>query len=285
MAEVQLSPEDSQRVRRVFDGALPAWDDRTRQPPDVEPGSSLDGDIKIYSNVAAIAWQGLTSAVDHLKALRDLWMTAGSVHAFADATLLRAALLSAATTVYLLDDSPGVARRDRVKRGALAAVSDHRDHLRHQSGMTEMTATLGEAATATHQALITRLQEWIARAEHVARDHGATREEIRRGLVDTTSIVQAGRVISRHESREQQIRLESGIRAVWQKGSADAHARTWQTMTRRNLAGSPLLRADIPELINGLNAATLVLNEAWRLWDQRRINHLDRQLPDPPDGA
>jgi hypothetical protein len=284
MPEEELSPEVSQRLRRIFDDALPAWDERTRQPADAEPGSSLDGDIKIYPNVAAIAWQGITSAVDHLKALRDLWMTTGSVHAFADATLLRAALLAAATTLYLLDDSPGVARRDRVRRGALAALSDHRDHLWHQTAMTEMTASLGEEATAAHQGLITRLQEWIARAEQVARDHGATSKEVGRGLVDTACIVQTGRVIGRHESREQQIRLESGLRAVWQKGSADAHSRTWQTMTRRNADGGPLLRANIPELINGLNAATLVLNEAWRLWDLRTVNHLARQLPHPSDG-
>lgn len=285
MPEEQLSSEVSRRLRQIFDEVLPVWDERTRQPAEAEPGSSLDGDIKIYSNVAALAWQGITSAVDHLKALRDLWMTAGSVHAFADATLLRGALLSAATTVYLLDDSPGIARRDRVKRAALASLSDHRDHLWHQTAMTEMTATLGEEATATHQDLIARLREWAARAEQVAREHGATQKELRSGLVATDCVVQAGHVISGHEQPEQQIRLQSGLRAVWQKGSADAHARTWQTMTRRDPGGPPLLRADISELMNGLNAATLVLNEAWRLWDARRVNHLNRQLPVPPDFA
>lgn len=113
----------------------------------------------------------------------------------------------------------------------------------------------------------------------------ASHKELCNGLVATDCIVQAGRVISRHQPPEQQIRLESGLRAVWQKGSADAHARTWETMTRRNPDGSPLLRADISELMNGLNAATLVLNEAWRLWDVRRVNHLARQLPNPPPGA
>jgi hypothetical protein len=48
VAEEQLSPEVSGRLRRVFDEALPAWDERTRQPVDAEPGSSLHGDIKIY---------------------------------------------------------------------------------------------------------------------------------------------------------------------------------------------------------------------------------------------
>ena len=56
MPEEQLSPEVSQRLRQIFDAALPAWDERTRQPAEVEPGSSVDGDIKIYPNVAAIAW-------------------------------------------------------------------------------------------------------------------------------------------------------------------------------------------------------------------------------------
>jgi hypothetical protein len=223
--------------------------------------------------------------VDHLKALRDLWDDASTVHAFAGATLLCGALLAAATPVYLLDDNPGVGRSARVKRGALAALRDHRDHLWHQTAMSELTATLGEEAVAAHQGLIGPLQEWTARAERVAREHGATQKEIRSGLVATECSVQAGRVLSRHQRPEEQIRLESALRAVWQKGSADGHSRTWQTMTRRNPAGGPVLSADILELVNGLNAATLVLNEGWRLWDLRRVNHLARQLPMPPDDA
>ena len=285
MAEEQLSPEVGRRLRRVFDEALPAWDERTRTRPDVQPGSSLDGDLKAYPHLAAIATQGTTSAVHHLKAVRDLWMTAGTVHTFAAATLLRAALLAAAIAVFLLDDSPGVTRRERIKRAALAALTDHRDHLWHQTAMAEMTATLGEDATAAHQDLIANLRHRVAEAEHVGREHGATKKEIGKGLVDTACIVRAGRVLSRHQPPAEQVRLEAGLRAVWQKGSADAHARTWQTTPRRNPDGGPLLRADIPEVMTGLNAATLVLNEAWRLWELRTVNYLARQLPIPPDDA
>jgi hypothetical protein len=281
VAEQQLPPEVSRRLRRVFDEALPAWDRRVRTRPDVQPGSSLDGDLTAYPDLGAIAWQGTTSAVDHLKAVRDLWMTAGTVHTFAAATLLRAALLAAAIAVYLLDDSPGVTRRERIKRAALAAVTDHRDHLWHQTAMADMTRTLGDDAIAAHQSLIATLQESQTQAEQVARDHGATRDELRRGLVDTACIVQAGRVLSRHQPPAEQLHLEAGLRAAWQKGSADAHARTWQTMLRRQPDGSPLLRADIPELMTGLNGATLVLSEAWRLWELRGVNH----LAIAPDGA
>ena len=49
---------------------------------------------------------GATAATG--RAVRDLWLTAGTVHTFAAATRLRAALLAAAIAVYLLDDSPGV---------------------------------------------------------------------------------------------------------------------------------------------------------------------------------
>lgn len=90
---------------------------------------------------------------------------------------------------------------------------------------------------------------------------------------------------SQCERRPSAERCGHGLRAVWQKGSADAPARTWQTMTRRDPGDTPMLRADISELMNGLNAATLVLNEAWRLWDARRVNHLNRQLPIPPNSA
>ena len=217
----------------------------------------------------------MTSAVDHLKALRDLWMKASSLHAFADATILRAALLAASTAVYLLDDSLGVTRQERIRRGALAALSDHRDHRRHQRALTELTESLGEQSMAAHTSLLAQLREWEARADRVAEQAGATLGQRKNGLIATDCIVLAGQVTSRHETGRTRLLLESGIRSVWQKGSADAHGRSWQTMSRvRSRDDDPRLSASVSEIVTGLQAAALVLNQAWRIWDLRSVQHL-----------
>ena len=52
------------------------------------------------------------------------------------------------------------------------------------------------------------------------------------------------------------MRRQAGLRGVWQKSSADAHARMWQTTTRRASDSGLLLRADIVVLMTGLNGAT-----------------------------
>ena len=117
-----FTSEDDRRIRGVFEQALPEWEDRVRKAPVVQPGSSLDGDVQVFPDGVNAAWLNMTVAVDHLTVLRELWLKTGVVHAFADATLLRAALLAASTAVYLLDDSPGVSRQDRVRRGAGRAV-------------------------------------------------------------------------------------------------------------------------------------------------------------------
>jgi hypothetical protein len=271
-----LSRKQREHIQLILERLLPGWNERAQGDLGIEVGSSLDGDVRIYPNGVEIAWQSMTSAVDHLNAIQVLWLRAGQLHAFADHTLIRAALLGAATAAYLLDDSPGVGRRERMKRGALAALSDHHDHLEHQRAMTEMAATLGDAAVATHQGLIQEIELWYQRAKQVAREHGATTKQLDWRLSATTCIVGAAKATSRRLSETDRVRLQSGVRAVWQRGSADAHARTWQTKIRRGPDLSGPLGPDVAELVQGLQATALVLGDAWRIWDLRRQNHVGR---------
>ena len=270
-----FTPEDSRRIRGVLEQALPEWENRVRKSPVVHPGSSLDGDVQVSPDGANAASLNMTVAVDHLSVLRELWLKAGVVHAFADATLLRAALLAASTAVYLLDDSPGVTRQERIRRGALTALSDHRDHRRHQQGLAELTKLLGEQSVAAHTSLLEQLQALETHADSVAGEAGANKEQRRKGLVATECIVLAGRVTARHETGQTRLLIESGIRAVWQKGSADAHGRSWQTMIRvRSRDNDPRLSASVSEVVTGLHTAALVLGQAWRIWDLRSVQYL-----------
>jgi hypothetical protein len=142
----------------------------------------------------------------------------------------------------------------------------------HQIAMRELTATLGESAVATYEQLLATVQTWIDKATQVAEAYGATKQEIGRGVTATTCIITAGRVVSKGSSPVERLRLEAGIRSVWQRGSADAHGRTWQARTRALAHEREALRVDIGELLNGIQAVTLVLNEAWRVWDLRSLN-------------
>ena len=154
----------------------------------------------------------------------------------------------------------------------LAALSDHRDNRRHQQGLTELTEFLGEQSVTLHTSLLEQLEAWEAHADLVAEHAGASKEQRRRGLVATECIVLAGRVTARHETGQTRLLLESGIRSVWQKGSADAHGRSWQTVTRvRSRDSDPQLSADVSEVVTGLHTAALVLGQAWRIWNLRSV--------------
>ena len=132
--------------------------------------------------------------------------------------------------------------------------------------------------TAAHQELVDRVQGWKERANQVARDYGANSKDRKQGLSATRCIIRASEVVATGSLAADRRNLKSGIRTVWQTGSSDAHARLWP-LHRRSRPGQEMLAADLDGLVNGLMATALVLNEAWRLLDLRRLNHLDRMAP------
>lgn len=269
---VQLSDQQSERLRRMFDEWLPHWADRAGQNQTVEPGSSLHGDDEALQGLRCshTAWMGLVASIDHLQALRDLWMASRTLHAFADNTLLRSAVLTASTCVYLLDDAPGVTRQDRCRRAALAAIDEARDELRFHQAIQPMAAGLGAEAVAVGEANIARLVELEEQATAVAKHHGATAKEVRSGLLAHRCVSAAADLLARTSPEEEAPMLAVGVRTLWQQGSADAHGRLWQ-WGLGDREGSSVM-ASMDEVFNGLQAAFLIVNQAWRLWDLRSRN-------------
>lgn len=283
----ELSPGQGARIRRVFDQWLPSWQERTARQDPIEPGSSLAADDRSLPLVgpSRLAWMGFVTAVDHLDACRALWVINQQLHLSAFNTLLRSALLGAATCVYLLDDSPGVTRDERRRRASLAGLSEWRDSQRFKASLGPMAAALPmydplreadatEAAKARERALEAR-----------ARTYGATKAEIGRGLVATACVTTAAKVLAR-TSPVDEASIMVGVSSVWQQGSADAHGRMWQWHTRlavdgRLRAGEQVLEPRHEDAAMGVQAAALITNEALRLWDLRRQRHRSDHVSRP----
>jgi hypothetical protein len=252
---------------------LDAWLEVARNGSHIEAGSSLArDDIDLaFRPVSQLAWAGLVSAVDHLAAFRDVWLKAGNSHPYADLTLLRSALLSSAITVHLLDDTPGVNRKERCRRGALAAVlelTDERNFLQRAVGLPNATDPGSGHAERT-----SRVDELLASAKEAARKFGATNKELRYGLAATDAVRTAGRVVSRQDSRAQAEELSAGVLTLWSRGSGAAHGRLWPYM----YGAEPIdagIRLSVDNVMAIFSAAMLVIHQGWRLWDLRRTDHL-----------
>lgn len=159
-----------------------AWLEVARHGSTIETGSSLarDDTLLPFRPLSQLAWAGLVSAADHLAAFRDVWLTARNSHPYADLTLGRSALLSCAITVHLLDDTPGVSRKERCRRGALAAIAelnDEHNFLQRAVGLPGANDT-----GSGHTERTARVDELLASAREAARGFGATKTELRNGL-------------------------------------------------------------------------------------------------------
>lgn len=281
----------------VFEQWLPTWRERAAGEEPVEPGSSLAAeDLALpVLPVSHLAWMNLLAAVDHLQALRDLWMGTKSLHAFASNTLLRSAILTASTCVYLLDDSPGVTRRERQMRAGLAAVSDFEDALQFHKAASVLADSLGHAAVQASGRGAAALDQRVDMARAAAKANGATAAQVRGGLKAYLCVKTAAQVLGRTSpgTGDRQV-ITVGLNTIWQQGSADAHGRYWQWQQRSRLKVTPhedslrmTVAANLDEVVMGLQAAFLVTNECWRLWDLRRLDHRRHtagQTPTAPTG-
>ncbi|MCZ2820780.1 hypothetical protein O2V63_10605 [Modestobacter sp. VKM Ac-2977] len=209
-----------------------------------------------------------------MSALKVLWLDARRVHALADATLIRTALLSASTALYLLDDAPDADHRERLQRAGLASLTDHKDFDTHLAGIADLVRTLGPEAVAQHQSVLTQLQTWIVKARQVAQDHGASSTKIKSltPLAASTCVRRAADYIAEDaQDPDDAARLRSAIMTTWRTGSAAAHGRMWPLLIARRRDDRAFVHTDLEELASGVMATALILSQAWRLWDLRRI--------------
>lgn len=276
-----------QWVSKLFDDALDQWRGRARREKEIEDGSSLAAEDGALPGASGLTWVALCSGVNHLTALRSLWRTTKRLHVFADPTLLRAALLAASTAVYYLDASPGVDRRERLRRLALGKLADADDRLRAARLSLDLAFALGYDA-ADELRYRDAVQEEYDDAASVAQAFGATRAQRGGPLPANLCVKVAAEVTARKYPPSMRQAVSLAYRLAWQIGSADAHSRLWQVLARLAKTSNPSrapIEPDLDQSLAILHAAADVLNHGWLLWQLRSVNHaalVARHVEMPP---
>ncbi|GAA4126022.1 hypothetical protein GCM10022415_33530 [Knoellia locipacati] len=191
---------------------LDGWRERVRRASLAQPGSLLAADGKAWppNPLADCAAACLTAAVDHLQAVRVLSDESKSLHPLATYSLTRGALLSAATSVWLLAPPEP---EERQKRGRAYA-----DHLlmRRQ----EWNAEIRTAPGVNWRRLAT-VQRALVLRRHGVRVYAGSH----RGLSMPSPTALVGKAASTVFATEPAVATE--IRAQWRATSSDAHGLVW----------------------------------------------------------
>lgn len=271
----------------LFDDALDQWRARARREKEIDDGSSLAAEDAALPGASGFTWVALCSGVNHLTALRSLWLTTKRLHVFADPTLLRAALLAASTAVYYLDASAGVDRRERLRRLALGKLADAHDRLTAAKLTVDWAIASGDDA-ADELRYRDAVQTEYDNAAGVAKAHGATRAQRGGPLPANLCVKVAAEATASKYPPSMRQAVSIAYRLAWQMGSADAHSRLWQVLARLAQTNDPSrapIEPDLGQSLNILFAAADVLNHGWWLWQLRSRNHaalLARDVEPPP---
>lgn len=260
------------RLKRSVEAAQ-QWEHRTPGLDDVDERSSLNKDDSPFPNnpVRSAASYGLIAAIDHLGLAADLssFPTKRPSSIF---TVTRAALLGASQAVWVLSGT----RTQRRLRALSVAGDERKMHRSYVNGYArdsfirriapEEARQLGDLA----EKLTTEMQSV----------HGLLRGTPYAGdFKSTTMMAEAAEHLASQPDMDDWLRLALGHE--WRMASAAAHARAWplhiRETHRESLSnGSEVrtLRSTLPEVVQAVGAATLMTNEAWRLWDLRRARHI-----------
>ncbi|MGI9052817.1 MAG: hypothetical protein ACR2HQ_09240 [Ilumatobacteraceae bacterium] len=157
-----------------------------------------------------LAWAGLSSARDHLHAVR-VHIEARELFPVAQSTLIRAGLVGGATTVWLLAPS---GRHERLRRSRVLLAETYRRHDQFNTKALELpTDQLLPGATPFAAHIRNRLGEVQAK-----RDADGQRG----GFVQTDVIHEAALVVFPHNPA-----AVTEIDLIWQSTSGAAHGLTW----------------------------------------------------------
>lgn len=206
------------------------WADYCSKPQLALPGSSLAKDDSLFDVLPTshLAWQGISSAVDHLDSFFDL-LDGGKSHPLSPGTLARAGVLGAAHALWLLD-CPG--RAGRQKRGLRLA---HEEFKRELQLVKDLRGLSGDP-TGQAQKRMDTLTEWMDRAVTVGGTLGMTAADVRR-FEDTALIdeVAARYVDAVPDSRD----LAMTYRIVWRLYSGTSHGLRWSALLRAEIVPNP----------------------------------------------
>lgn len=236
-------------------------------------GSSLAKDDELLPGMpcSQLAWWGMSVAVEHLDATLRLLAqqvdTGGPLLPAANFTVLRAGLVGASQAAVLLLPT---SREVRTTYGLQIAHEEYkqaltfRTHLRDHDGLSDTAVAAYEET------------DFLGPLTDAKKQVGALLDarEAPRKLWDTSMVEKAASLV--HSKGEDASLLQLALEMEWRLGSGAAHGRMLMGMHR---TGGHRFEGDSVALVGGtyqeiamqVGAVSLILGQAWRMWDLRRV--------------
>lgn len=242
-----------------------SWVLRARSAEEPQPGADLESDDKIFParRVSETARLALIASSEHLQLACQI-VDGPRGYATALHTVLRSALLGAATAVWITGPSDPHERQQRALRHArewYRRIALYSEACRPHCPSQDLPLLERQIKDARAQAVAVR-KLWKASSTLTSEEKPE----------DTKIIGWAADFLFPTDSAK-----AATIRRDWAEHSGDAHALGWQLVTRRT---SPLQRepsgfrittaeADIDKVADPYLAAFAVLRRGWSFFDQR----------------
>lgn len=268
----QIQMQSEETVRQTFP-RLDTWRLRAQHPHTPEPGSdlaALDAEWP-HSPASQLAAAALGAARDHLGAVQE-HIESGSLHPFADRSLLRTATLGAAQAVWMLaPDDPA----RRAARTRTVATETYEKHLQYLDGLLQTTDDQSVPDRAT-QVVAEHVRQRLQQLTDVRDQRGE------RAKFESTAIIR--------DATKAVLGAEYAAEAVveWRRASGAAHGLSWSILglpsTRQT--GQPgedglaafEVTGDVAGIANAFMLAFHLSAHGWRLLDQRSRNS-DAETP------
>jgi hypothetical protein len=270
-------PEDSEWLRRLdrISDVVDAWRKRAENPTSPEPGSSLAADSIDGLSVDNPVWYSMCISSEHLHFAIDAMRATSTMYPTAYMTVARTAFVAAVNAVWVLAPPTRQERRERALR--LRA-----DDLRVQvTSFRDMQIPEGKPEKA-RTGLLEQLSDRQTDLQRVATALGV-QEDVTKIRFHQTGAIDW---VAQHMHGVDDDLLIGATQAIWRSGSAAAHAQYHfgvmrldrNEVVREESGGSIVrLRGDLDNDVGpAIAAATMTLNEAFRLYDLRSVVHIRR---------
>jgi hypothetical protein len=260
-------PESLARMTSLFP-VLDQCEPRFTTPLVIAPGSDLAADDVDgpWPRISEVVMGSLVAAHDHLVAVRD-HVRSRRLYIYADASLLRSALLSAAQAFWILAPEE---RAERQRRCRTLAAHDYAEHLKYLKDLSRVQAA--QSATDTlRPSLAAEAQEAVA---GVAAALTARREAAdERARFNATDVIQQACAVAFSEDRVTALK----VLAQWRHGSAAAHGLDWHVLGKVETSLTVVdeermvlvSRASLDDLVPTFVYAVFLLTQGFALLDLR----------------
>lgn len=275
--------EARRQLARVLN-PVPAWAARFDAPLVIESGSSLAADAAPNSGLWPIGHLvngSMLTAVDHLRCLTDSLRSGQLLYIMAYDSLVRSAIVSACQSVWLLSGDTRTARRHR-------ALLVYRDDWKNRIAIAKNLKGSKLAKAEDLEAEIDKLDRRMATTAPILAEYQRALGPGTAGEYQMTSMVKdaARHVFPDELDADDEAQLHTlgyGLLVSLSHTSAVVHASPRSVVARAERDqlidmgdGTSLARfsMDIPTFFQHTAGAVLVLNEAWRLFDLRRVRQV-----------